>query len=388
MQPGRDGVGDYCRKLGSELSRLGHQILLISLNELYLRSPGHEMAEGFSVLRCGLHDSLCRRLELSRRALEQFCPDWVSLQYVCYGYHPKGLAWGWNPIFAELGKTGPRRHLMLHELWSGEGGHPPLRHRLLGLGQRWSIVDLYRRFRPDVVTTTIRLYQRRLARRGMVAEVVPLFGNIRTASIDNERIARILCEAGSRLAQNPRPEFVNGIFFGTIHPDFNAAPLIKWLEDLRTRARKPVLLTMIGRSGAAAGGLAKQIMKARPDAVEVIALGEQSEEIISQALQFAEFGINTGSPAFLGKSGTFAAMQEHGLPVVLADGELDATCVGEDVPPVVQFSTPNSVTRILSGPRIINPTSKAPQTAENLMHLFKNAEGARSLKIECNLLKT
>src|SRR6185369_1226722 len=90
LHPGRDGVGDYCRKLGSELSRLGHQILLLSLNERYLRGSDQEMAEGFSVFRCGLYDSLCRRLALARRALEQFCPDWVSLQYVCYGYHPKG----------------------------------------------------------------------------------------------------------------------------------------------------------------------------------------------------------------------------------------------------------------------------------------------------------
>src|SRR5258708_5945964 len=149
LQPGRDGVGDYCRKLGSELGRLGHQILLISLNESCPRSPNQEVADDFSVLRCGVYHSLSRRVEVARRALEHFCPDWVSLQYVCYGYHPKGLAWRWNPIFAELGKLGGRRHLMLHELWSGEGGYPPLRHRLLGLGQRWSILDLYQRFRPD-----------------------------------------------------------------------------------------------------------------------------------------------------------------------------------------------------------------------------------------------
>src|SRR5260221_9345715 len=117
---------------------------------------------------------------------------------------------------------GLSRNLMSHDLGSGEVGSPPFANRLLGLGQRWAIRDLHRRFRPNLVTTTMPVFQRRLSHRGIMAEVVPLFGNIPPALRDDERISTILRAAGSRMAQRPRGEFLHGVFFGTIHPDFDA----------------------------------------------------------------------------------------------------------------------------------------------------------------------
>jgi hypothetical protein len=45
-------------------------------------------------------------------------------------------------------------------------------------------------------------------------------------------------------------------------------------------------------------------------------LGEQPTERISQALQTASVGLSTNPVALVEKSGTAAAMREHGLPVV------------------------------------------------------------------------
>jgi hypothetical protein len=108
-----------------------------------------------------------------------------------------------------------------------------------------------------------------------------------------------------------------------------------------------------------------------PDAVEVVSIGEQSEEIISQALQFADFGINTGSPELLGKSGTFAAMREHGLPVVVADGELDSTLLQSSVAPVVQFSTNGSVTAVMNYLRPADPEAGVKAATGDLVRLFE-----------------
>jgi hypothetical protein len=266
---------------------------------------------------------------------------------------------------------------MFHELWIGEKRHSALRHQLFGLAQRWIIFAMYRYFRPSLVTTSMGLYQRRLSRRGVVAEVLPLFGNIRMALRDDDRLTELLRAKGSRLAQKPRASFVSGVFFGTIHPDFYARPLIKWLKELRSQTAKPVLLTMIGRSGAGSIVLAERLVSAPGDAFEVVMLEEQSEQIISQVLQFADFGINTGSPETLGKSGTFAAMREHGLPVVLADGDLDSTLLGDGGPPVLQFSSENSVRSVMSRWHPANALGGVTRITASFLHLLGGLEPRR-----------
>jgi len=313
------------------------------------------------------------RAGVAQESLHSFRPDWVSLQYVCYAYHPKGLAWRWNPLFTRLGATAGHRHLMLHELWSGEGGHPPLKHRVIGLGQRWTVHHLHRQFQPGVVTTNTHPFLQRLARRGISARVLPLFGNIPMARRDDDKIAGLLGSAGSQIAQQPRNTFLHGVFFGTVHPDFDVQPLAGWLTELQRQMSKPVLLSMVGRAGNASTRVASQLIKLVPGKLELVPLGEQSEEVVSQSLQFADFGINTGSPEHLGKSGTFAAMREHGLPVVIADGLLDTVANGQATPPVMQFSRRDSVTELFGYARQSSPTTGVSQTALTMIQLLNQA---------------
>ena len=370
LEPGRDGVGDYCRQLGLAAEKLGHTVLSIALNDRWLEARENKSA---SVLRLSASVVQAQRTGVVQEALREFCPDWVSLQYVCYAFHPKGMAWQWNPAFAKLGVIGKRRHLMFHELWSGEGGRPPLRHRIIGLGQRLVIRDLHQRFRPDLVTTSTQQFQHRLARRGIAAKVLPLFGNIPVSRRDDDRVVGLLGAAGSRTVQRPRNSYLQGIIFGTVHPDFDAQPLAGWLAELQRRAAKPVVLSMVGRGGTASGRFAEQLIKSVPCQLEVVSLGEQQEETISQSLQFADFGINTGSPEYLCKSGTFAAMREHGLPVVLADGRLDSTPAVKAAPPVLQFSAKDSVSKLLSHARHSSSGAGAAQTALDMIQLFEQA---------------
>jgi hypothetical protein len=162
---------------------------------------------------------------------------------------------------------------------------------------------------------------------------------------------------------------LQGVIFGTVHPDFDATPLVRWLAELQRRAGKPVLLSLVGRGGPASERVAGQL--AGLDQLEVISLGEQPEETISQTLQFADFGINTGASEYLGKSGTFAAMREHGLPVVLADGKLDATPAGQTAPPVLQFSTKDSTALLLGHVHRASPETGAAQTAREMIQRFE-----------------
>lgn len=370
LEPGRDGVGDYARQLGAELERQGHETLLIALNDRWQTRPGTTRPHR---LRLDPATPPRRRAETARAALLDFRPDWLSLQYVCYAYHAKGLAWQWNPIFARLGGIARRRHLMLHELWSGEGGHPPLRHRIIGLGQRWCVRDLHRHFQPDLVTTSIPLFQRRLSRRGIPSVLLPLFGNIRVAPRDDPRVVGLLRAAGSQAVYGPRAAFLNGIFFGTVHPDFDPAPLIAWLAQLQRHTGRRMILSLIGRTGPAAMSMARRLTSSLPDWLEVVSLEEQSETIISQALQFADFGINTGTAEYLGKSGTFAAMREHGLPVMVPAGALDQSLLADGFPPIRHFSDPGSVAAVLRSAGAHGQQAGVVRTAAQLLELFATA---------------
>lgn len=56
--------------------------------------------------------------------------------------------------------------------------------------------------------------------------------------------------------------------------------------------------------------------------VAQVRIGEQPAERISQALQVLDFGITASPLALVGKSGTVAAMLEHGLPVIASRNDV------------------------------------------------------------------
>jgi hypothetical protein len=367
-------VGDYTRRLANECIRQGHECTVLGLTDSSIQGEAlYELqfmdGNSIPVLRLPRVMPWSERLANARKYIRSFNPDWISLQYVCYGYHPKGLAWRWNSPLAAFGKLAKHRHLMFHELWIGP---PPMHRRFIGWGQKRIVCDLHRRFNPILATTTMAFYQRRLSREGIKAQILPLFGNIPLASRDDHRIAGLLRSAGSRQAQDPRSTFLNGIFFGTVHPNFKVEPFIHWLKELQSRAGRPLLLSFVGRTGPGGSVLAQKLIKSMPEQVESVLLGEQPSEVISQAIQFADFGINTGSPEHLGKSGTFAAMKEHGLPVVLSDGEIDCISFFDGSPPILQFSVQNSLTTLLNYTRVAPQDIGVTKVALDLIRRFKS----------------
>src|ERR1700676_4113974 len=92
LEAGADGVGDYCRRLAEELSRLGVQCTVVALND---REISSERSEGLSTsvqfLRLPEQSSILARSARLSSMLSDWQPDWVSLQFVCYGFHTKGL---------------------------------------------------------------------------------------------------------------------------------------------------------------------------------------------------------------------------------------------------------------------------------------------------------
>src|ERR1017187_3346588 len=156
VEPGLDGVGDYARRLAGEFTRQGHQASIVALNDSFVDAPTDETQEIEGVLiqtlRLPRKSSWGERTAHSRKWVDHFAPDWVSLQFVGYGFHSKGLPVTFASRFMDA--TGPRRvHLMLHELWVGEELDASWSRRATGLLQRLTILRLVRQLRPAVIHT-------------------------------------------------------------------------------------------------------------------------------------------------------------------------------------------------------------------------------------------
>jgi len=138
--PGRDGVGDYTRRLAHACADQGHECRLLALNDRQAVHSSTEMFAGQGMMttwpatqpwsvRSG---SICA-------ALEQFAPDWISWQMVSYGYHAKGIL---GPEIIDLAQKlrGWRSHVMLHEIWIGVARGDSWWSRYIGWRQRRALL--------------------------------------------------------------------------------------------------------------------------------------------------------------------------------------------------------------------------------------------------------
>src|SRR5258708_26746090 len=106
LEPGRDGVGDYTTSLADELRRLGHNVILIALRDNFITeamAANQQSAVGSTrSLRLPSAWPWPECIRHAKQQLDRFDPEWVSLQFVCYSFHPKGLVHGLSAKLAPL----------------------------------------------------------------------------------------------------------------------------------------------------------------------------------------------------------------------------------------------------------------------------------------------
>ena len=326
LEPGRDGVGDYTRSLAAECVRQGHEVRLLALNDhlaaRVLNEPQLAEATPVPCVRYPAARPGRERFADAAREVEAFAPDWISLQFVPYGFHPKGIPWrlarGLEKIIA-----GRPLQLMFHELWIGFGPGAPLKERLVGALQRRCIFDLVRRLRPRAVHTSNAAYAVLLDNGGVRAEVLPIFGNIPV--VPNAPLPAAFLEAGIPLELAERRQWLVGLFFGTIHPEWEPEALIEPLMRAATSEGRRVALVSAGRLGVSGEAAWERMGRAYGNdgaQIRFIRCGELPPAEISALMQTADFGVAVSPWLLLDKSGSAAAMADHGLPVVFtrADG--------------------------------------------------------------------
>ena len=319
LEPGRDGVGDYTRRLGCECIRGGHEVVAVALNDQYVDRSfiGIQSMENISMscLRLPATSTWGSRIVETRKWLEPFSPEWASLQFVPFGYQSKGLCFGLGKKVLAL-CPGARWQIMFHELWLGLGRGSSLKHRLWGALQKSIILDLVSRLNRPVIFTQADPYQQALQRENINATLLPLFSNITYTAGDgwDELLAPAMKNA-TRAAVDRQKLYLTGIF-GAVPPEWSAQKTTDALFPLAQRFGRRLVLVFFGKSHLSPQQLTG-LKNALLDQAVVLMLGERTPVEISWILQTLDLGLATTPLQVIQKSGTVAAMWAHGLPVLV-----------------------------------------------------------------------
>lgn len=333
LEPGRDGVGDYIRRLAGELTRRGHPSAAVALNDPHISETvfGSQEIEGtsVSVLRLPGIAPWSKRIIESRNWADVFNPDWTSLQFVPFGFHRKGLYFGLGRSLARINAKASW-HVMFHELWLGLGEKSPVKHRVWGALQRLIVMDLMRRLRPRIVHTQAETYRVALKREKITASILPLFSNIPYVEGNgwDGLLEPLVTKSVERHAD--RSELYLAGVLGMMAPEWNAERAVATLLPLVQRFQKRLVLVFFGKSNISMEA-ANELKLALQNRAEVVAAGERTGSEMSRILQTLDMGIATTPRQVIQKSGSAAAMLEHGLTLLVIRD--DWRLRGPDAPP-------------------------------------------------------
>lgn len=307
LEPGCDGVGDYSRLLAEQASGLGHDIQLISLCDD--KELTERISERFVLRRANTNFQSESDLRKIRRMIDEWGTEAISLQFVPFSYHPKGVISAFIPFMRKV-RTGVALQVMLHETWVRWERGAKLRHRLLGQWQRIRILEALRTWQAEIIHTSNPFYRAQLEKYGFGASILPLFGNIpietRKDSVDVKA-----------LLKGPVRDDERRIIF-PFNQDERWRPLrlLKRIQRISNSHSEPIRLIQIGRVHSECGHWQAIRKFAEQNGWLCDCLGPQGARQISRAFQLCHLGVSAGPIHLARKSGAVLSMLEHGLPVL------------------------------------------------------------------------
>src|SRR5690606_34488987 len=254
LEEGKDGVGDYTRRLAGELVRHGHQATIIAYNDRHISTIMDSVQQdgdtAVQVLRLPSVLKAKEKVKLSRDYAQQFQPDWISLQFVIYSFHSKGLPFFLTRQLKQIG-NGYKWHIMFHELWIGEYKDDHPKDKLIGYIQQKIIQRIYKL--GSVIHVTGEFNQKLLLYRSRRAPLLlPICSNIGAQS--KPKIAQSLNE-NFRYRQwyVSRQDYFIVVNFGNYYySSWDIKNVISNLDRMAVSNGRKLVLLSIGNIGEAA----------------------------------------------------------------------------------------------------------------------------------------
>lgn len=304
LEPGKDGVGDYTRRLSGALLRKGHDAQIISLCDKHVDAVVSETQEieatQVSVHRIPRKTSYHKRVRITKEIIDKNKPDWISLQYVPNSFNPKGLPF-WLLWFLKQFNGKYKRHIMFHEL--ARPGKSNLKKAIRTV-QLALLKQLVFKLEPNVVHTHIPYYLSILKKLKINAKPLPLFSNI--------------CKVTYSIVE--RKDVFRVGLFSKIEATKNIAFLLKNLVRALANENKTLEIVLLGGSQTKLEKFIEKL-KSYDIKAKTIALGFLSPNEVSMELQKLNLGISPVPVHVLGKSGSVAAFIANGVPLVVTESK-------------------------------------------------------------------
>ena len=269
---GQCGITDYVELLAQELEKLGHEI-----EQYFIKKD------------CGELNNLPSA-------------DLYSFQFAPYACANDGIP---KRILNLLTKKlqNKKVHLNFHEIWVGAYPGANWKERGIGWLQKNLIFGFIKKCKPAWITTSNAAAIDRLKNEEIPAKFLYLFGNIPYSPTSNF---------------SPCKEKLKVAFFGTTYTDFPYNKLGDFFSNLSKIYGKQLEIMLIGRQRED-GGTDQLLSLCKMNNFLIQTTGELTTDLISERLQECTLGVSTTPFDVISKSGTTAAMLEHGLPVLAYD---------------------------------------------------------------------
>lgn len=318
LEKGMDGIGDYTWKFSAECENQGISCILLSANDRYVAEMESGILGGIPCYRMPATLTWKQKGSELIKILHANAPvNWVSIQFVSFGFNQKGVMLGMTPFFKTL--KGYKIHIMMHELWVGEERGASAKMKVLGILQRRTIISFLKKLKPSVIHTSIPLYRRILELYGIKSTILPLFSNVSfykgsPSEEFDDQIPR-------QLAIN-RGQYLIGCLFGSLyHQSWDLSSLLSLLNSESKRLGKKPMMVALGKMRS--GQSFWDGLPVRFPGIDFLSIGPKDEYFISYFLnKFVDFGVITTPAIISGKSGSYMTFLEHGLPVVCKQNDL------------------------------------------------------------------
>lgn len=313
------GPADANVLLARELLSRGHAVSLCALNDPRRMDVLTEsrLVGDSSVNTLHIPESLTweQKAKHLRTFLEEAKPGFILFRFIPYSLNPKGIVWNAAKFLPQVFRDTPTIWLV-DEIWLGSDSGK-LRHRLVGLLQKRSILRLLKRSNPHRVFTNNEYNAKTLRKCGVPAASLRLFGNIPVVAPDNfQWMAHELANAQIPVTLANRNELLLLGIFGVFHADWNPDLFMAALQKKAEQHGKKVCFVGIG-SLRSYDDHWRNTSNAWGVSFRFVHLGCRDEREVSLFLQSVDFGLTTNPYYLVGKSGTCMAMLDHGLPILV-----------------------------------------------------------------------
>lgn len=324
QESGKDGVGDYTRRLACEIIRQGHEAEIIAINDKNINAEAlethHDGGTSVHVFRLPSSLSWKSRFEIAGEKISVYKPDWISLQFVLFTFDKRGLPINLAKKIGSINLVRAKWHIMFHELWVGVNKEASFKLKWWGKLQKEIIKSFLNYLKPAVVHTHASIYQQLLQKLGYIAKPLPLFTNL--------FIDKTLYKELSKTREHLKQHTLIFSLFGGIH---SGAPVEKFANDLVLYAKEKNLvpeLKIIGKYSPEQDRW-KETLTAKK--VTVKSLGELTVNEVTRELYTSHFGLSTTPVLLVEKSSAIATMLGHKLPVICVSMPWEVTGIKETI---------------------------------------------------------